>query len=117
MTDPQNHTSCAFLFDGSGRATQINLNQSQTPPKQGFVWAHLVHSDPQTADWKGTTKLPPVILAALTADEKRPRDTPHGDGAPVISRGFNLNDFRIVCAGLVAITGVLIWLFLKWGLL
>ena len=29
----------------------------------------------------------------------------------------NPNAFWIVCAGLVAITGLLVWLFRKWGLL
>lgn len=92
MTDPQNHTSCAFFFDGKGHATEIDITESQLIPKQGFTWAHLVQSDPQTADWMATTKLPPIILAALTAEETRPRCTPHGDGAVVILRGVNLNE-------------------------
>ena len=91
MTTPQKHTSCAFYFDGSGSGAPIALNISQTIPKTGYNWVHLVQSDPQTDAWMGTTTLPAVIRSAITADETRPRCTPHGDGAVIILRGVNLN--------------------------
>lgn len=92
MTTTPHHTSYAFAFDGAGRAVEIDLGASQSIPKQGFNWVHLVHSDPATANWMATTKLPQVIRAAITAEETRPRCTAHGDGAVMILRGVNLNE-------------------------
>lgn len=92
MTTPQKHTSCAFYFDGIGPAAAIQISESQTIPKTGYNWVHLVQSDSQTDAWMGTTTLPAVIRSAITAAETRPRCTPHGDGAVIILRGVNLNE-------------------------
>jgi zinc transporter len=92
MTIPKDHASFAFHFDGTGQAYALDIAESQSIPKQGFVWTHLIKDDARSAGWLGTTKLPPIIVSALTAEETRPRCTPHGDGAVVILHGVNLND-------------------------
>ncbi|WP_069299813.1 zinc transporter ZntB [Neptunicoccus sediminis] len=89
---PAPHTSCAFLFDGAGAAVALDPNAAPAPPETGFLWVHLVREDPSTAPWLEQMQLPPMIEAAITAEDTRPRCTPHGDGAVIILRGVNLNE-------------------------
>lgn len=89
---PAPHTSCAFLFDGAGAAVALDLNETPARPETGFLWVHLVREDPATAPWLAQLQLPPMIEAAITAEDTRPRCTPHGDGAVIILRGVNLNE-------------------------
>lgn len=89
---PTPHTSCAFQFDGAGRAVEIELADSKNIPETGFIWVHLVQDDPETAPWLAQADLASFIQSAITAEGTRPRCTPHGDGAIIILRGVNLNE-------------------------
>ncbi|MBR9862759.1 MAG: zinc transporter ZntB [Rhodobacteraceae bacterium] len=89
---PAPHTSCAFLFDGSGGAVPVDLSETGSVPDTGFLWVHLVRSDTATTPWLEQAGLPPIIEAAITAEDTRPRCTPHGNEAVVILRGVNLNE-------------------------
>ncbi|WP_188675131.1 zinc transporter ZntB [Neptunicoccus cionae] len=89
---PAPHTSCAFLFDGSGAAVALDLNTTPAIPDSGFLWVHLVKDDPATPLWLAKADLPPMIEAAISAEDTRPRCTPHGNGAVIILRGVNLNE-------------------------
>lgn len=89
---PSPHISCAFQFDGTGRAIELKLTDTTNRPETGFIWVHLVQDDPDTAPWLEQANLPQFIQSAITAEGTRPRCTPHGDGAIIILRGVNLND-------------------------
>lgn len=92
LQKPPLHTSRAFTFDGTGRMQESDLSVVPETPEKGFLWVHLVQSDPQTQNWLHTAKIDPLVTAAISAEETRPRCTPHEDGVIMILRGVNLNE-------------------------
>ena len=58
------------------------------------AWAHLPANDPRSRDWIAThlSYLDRHAIAALLADETRPRATVIGEGVLLILRGVNTND-------------------------
>ncbi|MFT6606776.1 MAG: zinc transporter [Halocynthiibacter sp.] len=59
-----------------------------------LAWAHLSASDPRTRPWieAHLDYLDPHAIAALLAEETRPRATVIGEGVLLILRGVNLNE-------------------------
>lgn len=55
-----------------------------------YRWTHIQGDVDYAARELSGLSLTPVVAAALSATETRPRCTPHGDGAVVILRGVNL---------------------------
>lgn len=80
---PDNH-SFSHLVSKTGKAL------AEGAPDAAYRWTH-VQGDVDYAEAQlAQLALDPVIVAALSATETRPRCTPHGDGAVVILRGVNL---------------------------
>lgn len=92
LQNPINHVSRAFRFDGAGKMRETDLNAGLATLGSGFIWVKLIQSDPQTAAWLNSAPLDPLVRAAISAEETRPRCTPHEDGVVMILRGVNLND-------------------------
>ena len=59
-----------------------------------LAWVHLDADDPEAKTWLETelSFLDPFIIAALTAEETRPRVTKIGEGLLLILRGMNFNE-------------------------
>ncbi|MGP1274800.1 MAG: zinc transporter ZntB [Caulobacterales bacterium] len=78
----------AAAADGAGEEAKPESRGKARPP---FVWVHLQRGDPRTATWlEEASGLDPVLIAALLAEDTRPRCTVHADGAIIILRGVNL---------------------------
>ena len=80
---PDNH-SFTHLISRSGRSLQDG------DPDAAYRWTHVQGDVTYVAGALSELPLDPVVAAALSATETRPRCTPHGDGAVVILRGINL---------------------------
>ncbi len=83
----------AFEFDTSGRAKArdpAGLDVNATAAG-GFVWVNVNATGAGGRGWLEAAGLDPISLAALSADETRPRCTVHGDIALMNLRGVNLN--------------------------
>ncbi|MFP7569836.1 zinc transporter ZntB [Marivita sp. S2033] len=78
---PENH-SFSYAISDTGRAL-VEGNGA-------YRWTHVQGDLGFVAETLGELPLDPVVRAALSAAETRPRCTPHGDGAVVILRGVNL---------------------------
>jgi zinc transporter len=61
-------------------------------PGDGLLWMHFEATDPDTAAWlEGIAALPEVAIAALTAEDTRPRASTLNDALLLNLRGINLN--------------------------
>ena len=82
----------AFLLDGKGGAGNIDMNSINCAAGvDGVLWIHLDINNPDHVTWlKQSSKLDPLILDALLAEETRPRTTQIGDGLLMALRGVNL---------------------------
>ncbi len=80
---PENH-SFSHLISKSGTAFDGD------GPQLAYRWTHVQGDVDYVARELFALDLDPVVTAALSATETRPRCTPHGDGAVVILRGVNL---------------------------
>lgn len=85
-------TFSAYLLDGRGHAKTLDLQQiSQWQPSDGLLWLHLNFSLDNDRLWlQQHANLDPIILAALLADDSRPRSTTIDDGLLMALRGVNL---------------------------
>jgi zinc transporter len=79
----ENH-SFTHLISRSGRSLQGD------DPDAAYRWTHVQGDVTYVGGTLSELPLDPVVVAALSATETRPRCTPHGDGAVVILRGINL---------------------------
>ncbi|MBY6186463.1 zinc transporter ZntB [Marinobacter hydrocarbonoclasticus] len=81
----------ALLLDGQGGARRLDWPQvSQWQPQQGVLWLHLDFSQSDARHWLlNDSGLPPLVAAALVAEDSRPRCTPMGDGLLMALRGIN----------------------------
>ena len=82
----------ACLLDGKGAASNIAISSIDCgAATDGVLWLHLDINDPQHVNWlKQSSKIDPLILDALLAEETRPRTTTIGDGLLMALRGVNL---------------------------
>lgn len=89
----ENGLLAAYLLDGHGGGKQLAWTEVKSwTPDTGTLWAHLDYTDPEAARWLAEDcDLDPTVVAALTADETRPRSTAVHGGLLVILRGVNLN--------------------------
>ena len=82
----------AFVFDGEGGARAIApdapAGDLDGPP---FEWRHFRRDAPGTMAQLEAAGLDPYVIAALTAEDTRPRCTRHGSGVVMNLRGVNLN--------------------------
>lgn len=84
--------SRAFWLDGAGGADEVAMGTGPLEgPEQGFLWVHLSGKDQGVDDWLATTGLDPLVIAALTATETRPRCTVHEGTILMNLRGVNLS--------------------------
>jgi len=83
----------AFALDGRGGGMQLDLDGLNGWRKEdGPLWVHLDYTGSTASDWlQNRSGIEPVIVAALTAEETRPRSLVHKGGMLVILRGVNLN--------------------------
>jgi zinc transporter len=87
--------SMSFVFTGSGAGRAIApedfiaTSATVTPP--GFSWLHVHKEGTATPNLLADAGLDHFMIAALTADETRPRCTVHGKGVLLNLRGINLN--------------------------
>jgi zinc transporter len=93
MTEPL--FICAYLLDGTGKATLIDADQAQqawTDAVDG-LWVHINRENPQAQQWlTQQSGLDSLIVKSILAPETRPRfDTVPG-GVQVNLRGINLNE-------------------------
>lgn len=80
---PENH-AFTYLISNTGKSL------AEGAPNAAFRWMHIQGDVAYAAAALSELSLDPVVVAALSATETRPRCTPHGDGAVVILRGVNL---------------------------
>lgn len=91
MTDP---ILLAYAINGDGTGTALSGAAISDGLKDDqLAWVHLDAGDKGTAPWLANelSYLDPFVIAALTAEETRPRMTQIGDGAIIVLRGVNLN--------------------------
>lgn len=83
----------ALSLDGQGGGKEIDWNAIKTwSQEKNVLWVHLDYTENDTKNWLyDDSGIDPVILAALTAEETRPRSLVHKDGMLIILRGVNLN--------------------------
>lgn len=80
----------AFDIAADGSARVAPDLQPEPGPGAVWRWLHFDARDPAFIDW-ARGRLPPVVSAALTQAETRPRCDPHGEGLILNLRGVNRN--------------------------
>lgn len=83
-----------FVMDGAGGAGAVapeGRSIAELQPAAGFVWIGVDFSSPAGLEWLHQAGLDPIALAALTAEETRPRCTVHGEMVLMNLRGVNLD--------------------------
>ncbi|SLN43660.1 zinc transporter ZntB [Oceanibacterium hippocampi] len=92
MGDEQNMRRI-FRFDGAGQGRPVTPEDvAARGPDGGWYWVHASRDATGLADWlHRDLGLPRPIIAALVAEETRPRCTAMGAGVLLILRGVNLN--------------------------
>lgn len=88
----EQHLIYAFLLDGQGGAKALNQDEvALWQPDHGLLWLHFNYSLPGTREQlERTPGLDKVSVAALLAEESRPRATVHNNGLLMALRGVNL---------------------------
>lgn len=83
----------AYLFDGTGSVRALNaLEIDNWTPADGILWVHLNYQNNDAKKWlKSASGLEPLIVAALVAEETRPRAVSIDDGLLIALRGVNHN--------------------------
>ncbi len=84
---------CIWTLDGTGGGRELTPQQlaDKQPPGEP-VWIHLDYGQPLAQAWlEHESGLTEITVAALLADEPRPRSLAMGDGLLVILRGVNTN--------------------------
>ncbi|MEX1668685.1 zinc transporter ZntB [Zhongshania guokunii] len=82
-----------MLLDGKGGATPLSTSEIDTwQPAQGLLWLHFDYSKPGTLKWlEEHSGLDDIAIAALVAEDTRPRATSHNGGLLMALRGVNMN--------------------------
>lgn len=83
----------AFLLDCQGGSREMSPDEiASWTPEQGLLWLHFDYSKPGTKEWlEQQDYLDDIAIAALTAEDTRPRATTHNGGLLVALRGVNMN--------------------------
>lgn len=82
----------AYQLDGKGGARALTKTEVEENNIQDIHWCHLHANYPETKDWLMTkSKLDPLVVEALLAEETRPRMFEVQDGSVIILRGVNFN--------------------------
>jgi len=83
----------ALLLDGKGGGTRLDWAGLRAwTPEQGALWVHLDFAHERAVQWlERESGLDPLVAAALTADETRPRCIAVDDGLLISLRGVNSN--------------------------
>ncbi len=89
----------AYLFDGHGGARTLAADDVERwTADQGVLWVHVDYSQPGAREWLNAfanradnTALDEIAVAALMAEETRPRAAAHNGGLLMALRGVNLN--------------------------
>jgi zinc transporter len=89
----------AFIFDGQGGARAITREEIDLwKPEQGVLWVHVDYSHRDTRSWLSAfasrddiASLDDLAVAALLAEETRPRAAAHNGGLLMALRGVNMN--------------------------
>ena len=88
MTAPAPIYAWDIAADGAAQA--IRDPDAPATPGAAYRWAHFDLAEPGVAEWIAE-RADPVVAAALTRTDTRPRATVHGEGLIIILRGVNLN--------------------------
>lgn len=82
----------AYHVNSEGRAHEIGWDDMDSVVEDGFQWIHLDRTVDSSRTWlHEKSGLDSLELAALLAEETRPRATPMGDRLLIILRGVNLS--------------------------
>ncbi len=78
---------------GDGAVSLTDLDAiARWRPADGVLWLHLDYTEDGAATWlQRSAGLDPVVLAALTDNDPRPRVLAAGDSLLVVARAINLN--------------------------
>lgn len=90
-SSPREEDFIAFAANGKGAGAVVELSRTPSGTDAAYTWVHLRREAPGTLQWLADNGIDPNVIAALTAEETRPRCTPFGHGAVVTLRGVNLN--------------------------
>ncbi len=83
----------AFEIAPDGAARSLSADEAAGPADESWRWLHLDRNAAGVADWlRDRSGLPPRAVAALLAEDTRPRAAPLGEGMLVFLRGINLNE-------------------------
>lgn len=96
MTSPIIYT---YLFDGQGGAREMTAEAIDSwTPAQGVLWVHLDYSHSEARSWltalaarEDIRVLDDIAVAALLAEDTRPRAAAHNGGLLMALRGVNMN--------------------------
>lgn len=82
----------AYRLDRRGGAEEIAVPRALSDlPDGGLIWVHLSGKPDEVDGWVRGAGLDPLAVAALTAEETRPRCTAHGASVLMNLRGVNLS--------------------------
>jgi len=83
----------AFSLDGAGHATRVDARglPDDSLPRAAFRWIHVNGTDPEGTAWLARAGLDEDVVAALVAEETRPRFSVEDNGVLLNLRGVNLN--------------------------
>ena len=84
---------CGYFLDGRGGGREIGWPEIRTwRAEEGLLWAHLDRAEAEAKQWlRQDSRLHPVIVGTLLAEDVRPRALRIDDGLLVTLRGVNLN--------------------------
>ena len=84
---------CAYRLDGKGSGASLDWEAIQAfSDMDGFVWVHLDYKAAAAQEWLNRNSgLDEISVAALLAEETRPRCTIVPDGLLLSLRGVNMN--------------------------
>ena len=82
-----------MLLDGKGGARPLSHAEIDVwQPSDGLMWLHLDYSKPGTLAWlEEHSGLDDIAIAAMVAEDTRPRATSHNGSLLMALRGVNLN--------------------------
>ncbi|WP_269618766.1 zinc transporter ZntB [Zhongshania sp. BJYM1] len=83
----------AKILDGKGGARDISSAElAKWEPAHGLLWLHMDYSKSGTLAWlQERSGLDDIAIAALVAEDTRPRATSHAGGLLMALRGVNMN--------------------------
>lgn len=89
----------AYVLDGQGGAQSLTEAEiDDWSPEQGLLWVHVDYSKPGVREWltafanrADNTAMDDIAVAALMAEETRPRAAAHNGGLLMALRGVNMN--------------------------